>query len=439
MNWIKTLLVSLVVLIITSAAQGQALTITTNQALESAVIGESITPRVLSATGGTAPYTWSLVSGLVTSVGKLATGLSVTAGGQIVGTPTALQATTGFTVRVTESSTPVKTSSKVLNIAVVSANPKLSLAAMNAATVGANYTWTFAASEGKTPYTWSSNSTLPQGLTLNSTTGLLSGMLSESQSPGSFTLAITVTGNNSKSSSGNLVLVINPSFVWVTESGLANGKVAATYSANLTVAGGKAPYGFVTKNGSSPLPGGLTLKGRLSGIPSAAGNFSFTITAKDSAGPVNTIERTFTLAIESYGMSVSGPATLSGQQYKVITPGTFGVTGGVAPYKWSTTPVLPAALTINATSGVISGNLTAVPGNYTVAVMVKDKGNQTASQNCTVTIHPVDLLEWVTESGLANGKVAATYSANLTVAGGKAPYGFVTKNGSSPLPGGLTL
>ncbi|MCX6973678.1 MAG: putative Ig domain-containing protein, partial [Verrucomicrobia bacterium] len=316
----STLLLSLVMLVCASAVQGQTLTITTNQTLESAVMGEAITPRVLGATGGTAPYTWSLVAGTVSVVGKIANGLSVTAGGQIVGTPTTLQATTGFKVQVTDSSKPVKSVQKVLSIAVVSATPKLSLAAMNAATVGSNYTWAFAASEGKTPYTWSSNSTLPQGLTLNLTTGVLSGMVSESQSPGNFTLAITVTGNNSKSASGNFVLGINPALAWVTAPTLTSGKVGTAYSSNLTVSGGKGPYSFVTKNGSDR-PAWLTLNatsGRLSGTPSAAGNFSFTITAKDSSNPVVMTDRTFTLAIESYGMSVSGPATISGQQYKAI-------------------------------------------------------------------------------------------------------------------------
>jgi hypothetical protein len=142
MNWIKnTLLFSLMMLVCASAAQGQALTISTNQTLESAVIGEDIIHRVLSATGGTAPYTWSIVEGKPSLVGALAPGLSVTAGGQIVGTPTELtahQAWSGFTVRVTDSSKPVKTNTKILSIAVVSATPKLSLAAMNAATVGSS-------------------------------------------------------------------------------------------------------------------------------------------------------------------------------------------------------------------------------------------------------------------------------------------------------------
>ena len=311
-------------LVCATAAQAQTLTITTPQVLPQAITSEPITPINLEATGGSGNYTWSSVNGTVAVVGIIAPGLSVTSGGQIIGTPTTPQASTGFTVRVTDNAT-AKTVTKTLSIVIISDKPKLSLAAMNAATAGANYTWPFTASEGKTPYTWSSNGTLPQGLTLNSTTGVLSGMVSESQSPGNFTLSITVTGNNTKSASGNFVLGINPVFVWVTAPLLPNGKVATPYSANLTVSGGKEPRSFVTKVGSA-LPVGLTLNGttgRLSGTPTTEGNYTFTITAKDSSTPVGTRDQTFTLVVESYGMSVSGPEMISGQRFNAVTPGTL--------------------------------------------------------------------------------------------------------------------
>ena len=425
-----------------SNAQGQALTITTNATLPQAVFGEAMTSPFfqLEATGGTKPYTWSLVSGSQALVGKIAPGLSVAPTGQLVGNATTLQRPVGFTVQVADSSSPKKIATKVLIIAVVSATPKISSVSMEPATIGVGYSWTFNATDGKLPYTWSANSTLPAGLTLNSTTGALSGNISSSQSPGNFTLTITVSGSNGKSASGNFVLRIKPALEWVTQPALPSGKVATTYNATLTVSGGKSPYSFATKNGST-LPSGLTLNGttgRLSGAPTAAGNFSFTITAKDSGSPATTIERTFTLAVQAYGMSVSGPTAISGQQYNAISPATYSVSGGVAPYSWSTVPALPTALSINATTGVISGNLSAAGGNYSVAVTVKDKGNQTASQNVTLSVSPAPPLDWVTQPALPSGKVATTYNATLTVSGGKSPYSFATKNGST-LPSGLTL
>ena len=300
---------------------------------------------------------------------------------------------------------------------------------------------TYVVTGGVAPYKWSTTPVLPAAMTINATSGVISGNLTAA--PGNYTVAVSVIDKGNQTATQNCKITIQPAdlLAWVTAKTLPAGKAATAYSTNLTVTGGKSPYSFVTKNGSAPLPAGLTLNettGRISGSPTTVGNFSFTITAKDSASPVKTIEQTFTLAIASYGMSVSGPEMMRGQRFNAVTPTTFSVTGGVSPYSYTTTPALPAALSLNATSGVISGNLTAAPGNYTVAVIVRDKGNQTATKNCTITILS-DLLAWGTPGALPAGKVASAYSTNLTVTGGKSPYNFVIKNGSAPLPGGLTL
>ena len=68
--------------------------------------------QTLTASGGTAPYTWSI------SAGALPAGLNlVPATGVISGTPTAV-ATANFTVSVTDTATPAGTATKALSIAV---------------------------------------------------------------------------------------------------------------------------------------------------------------------------------------------------------------------------------------------------------------------------------------------------------------------------------
>ncbi|MFZ9938530.1 MAG: putative Ig domain-containing protein, partial [Luteolibacter sp.] len=347
---------------------------------------------------------------------------------------------TGFKVRVTDSAATPKVVEKILAIAVIHAPPVLTLTPMDPGFAGASYSWTFNATQGKSPYVWSTTTALPAGLTLNSATGILSGTLSASQPAGNFTLAISATGSNGVKVTGNFVLQIFAPLSWVSNSSLPGGKVAHDYSVNVSASGGIAPYSFALKTGST-LPAGLALDsstGLISGVPTTAGNSSFTIIAQDSTNPPNSIERTFSLEIEPYGMSVSGPASVEGTQYLAIPSAQFTVTGGTATYFWSTTPKLPTGLTINSTTGLISGKLMGVPGNFSVSVFVKDGKNQTASAPLTIASTPSGPLEWVTAEALPGGKVASAYSQNLTAKGGKPAYTFALKTGST-LPAGLKL
>jgi hypothetical protein len=95
---------------------------------------------------------------------------------------------------------------------------------------------------------------------------------------------------------------------------------------------------------------------------------------------------------------------------------------------------LPDSLTINASTGIISGNLTAAPSNYTVSVIVKDGKRQTASQNCTISILAPDPLSISTANDLGSAKINTSSSRVLEAAGGKPPYtwSFVSKGNLPP-------
>ncbi|NDG73139.1 MAG: hypothetical protein EBY32_17930, partial [Proteobacteria bacterium] len=236
-----------------------------------------------------------------------------------------------------------------------------------------------------------------------------------------------------QTASQNVTISVSPAppLEWVTQSALPSGKVATTYNATLTVSGGKSPYSFATKNGST-LPGGLSLNattGLLSGTPTTAGNFSFTITAKDSASPATTIERTFTISIASYGMAITdnSPSEITGTQFQPLPPAAFSVTGGRPAYVWSSTPTPPAGLTLNATTGILSGVPTTA-GNTTISVRVTDGASQTATRNCTIRILPAGNLTITTSSTLPSGSMNASYSTTLAASGGKP---FLTANQST--------
>ncbi|HWZ75640.1 MAG TPA: putative Ig domain-containing protein, partial [Candidatus Sulfotelmatobacter sp.] len=128
----------------------------------------------LTASGGTTPYTWAA------SGSSLPSWLTLNAStGQLNGTPSAA-GIVSFTLKVTDSSSTPQTASKSYSFSIAAAGPtpvSITTASLPNGQVGTAWLATLAASGGTTPYTWSlaSGSSLPSWLTLNASTGQLSG------------------------------------------------------------------------------------------------------------------------------------------------------------------------------------------------------------------------------------------------------------------------
>jgi hypothetical protein len=152
----------------------------------------------LAASGGKAPYTWSLVQG------SLPSGLSLNGeAGVISGTPTA-SGTSSFTVQVRDSQTSAATAQAPLSITVLS-SLAVSTTELPSGVSGAAYQATLSAVNGDSPYTWNLLSgSLPAGLTL-SPSGVISGT---PNAAGTWSFKVQVKDSQSNSASATLPLTI---------------------------------------------------------------------------------------------------------------------------------------------------------------------------------------------------------------------------------------
>jgi len=157
--------------------------------------------QTLAATGGTTPYSWAISSG------TLPTGLSLVAGtGVISGTPTAT-GTSSFTVMMTD--TPGATATKALSI-TIPADLSITTASLPGGTVGTLYNQTLAATGGVSPYNWTvSSGSLPAGLSLNSSTGAMTGTPTTSGTA-NFTVQAADSQTPADSATKALSIVISP-------------------------------------------------------------------------------------------------------------------------------------------------------------------------------------------------------------------------------------
>ena len=170
------------------------LSITTASTLPPAGVGAPYS-QTLAASGGTAPFTWSIVSG------ALPAGLTLSSAGVITGTPT----TSGvslFTLQAADSTGAIATQAFSLTVTVpmIVTSPQLLQG-----TVGLNYLQTLAVAGGTSPFTWSlTGGVLPGGLSL-SQAGILSGV---PVAVGTYNFTVKVTDASSLTSTQSFTIIV---------------------------------------------------------------------------------------------------------------------------------------------------------------------------------------------------------------------------------------
>ena len=315
----------------------------------------------ITASGGTGPYTFAVTTG------TLPAGLTLSSAGLLSGTPTAA-GTSNFTVEATDANGCA--GSLAYSLTIDCPTVTLAPATLPNGIVGTAYSQMITASGGTGPYTFAvTTGTLPAGLTLSSA-GLLSGTPTAA---GTSNFTVEATDANGCTGSLAYSLVIDPAgcpTITLAPATLPNGVVGNVYSQTITASGGTAPYTYAVTAGT--LPAGLTLSaaGVLSGTPTAAGTSNFTVTATDAGACTGSLAYALTIDASGCPTITLTPGTLPDGTEGIAYSVTFTASGGTAPYTFSAT-TLPAGLTLDSATGVLSGTPTTA-GAYAFDVTATD-------------------------------------------------------------------
>jgi hypothetical protein len=200
-----------------------------------------------------------------------------------------------------------------------------------------------------------------------------------------------------------------------------------SYNATFTASGGTAPYHFMVSSGQ--LPTGLVLgkTGVISGAPTEAGTFTFTVSAADLHSHSGS---------QSFGITVSKAPSV----VVTVSPTTATLTSAATQqFSALVSNTSNVAVTWSASLGTISsaGLYTAptVSANTTTTVTATSVADPTKSSTASLTITPSPVS--ITTSSLSNATAGTGYSNTLIATGGTTPYTWAITSGS--LPTGIIL
>ncbi|MBQ7196252.1 MAG: putative Ig domain-containing protein [Synergistaceae bacterium] len=348
---------------------------------------------------GTRPIEWSLESG------SLPDGLTLGASNGIIsGTPTTSgdfsftvkahndegDDTKNFTLKIIEK--PTITTTELIGYASYAFSGTLELSS----TIDA--TWSI--SSGK----------LPKGLSLNASTGVISGKPTKKETANLTVAANTAAGEIT--ASVNIIINAKPAKPKVSTSKLTDGNINKDYSAQIKLSG-TTPISLDVDG----LPKGLSMDsaGKISGVPTEAGDFIVKLTAQNIFTEYNNapVTKNIKLKIKATPPVIAEPDTnllgygVAGQEYAGYQ---FELSEGTEPVTW-TASALPKGMTLSS-----SGKLTGTPTqakNAKINLKVSNSGGK-ASLKVPFTVYQIPT---ITTTKISEGTTGKKYNTKFAAKG----------------------
>ncbi|MFZ0321689.1 MAG: Ig domain-containing protein, partial [Candidatus Sulfotelmatobacter sp.] len=231
-------------------------------------------------------------------------------------------------------------------------------------TVGISYNTVLTVTGGTTPYAFS-GSGLPAGLSLNATTGSITGVPSSS---GTFPVSVTVTDAGSDKATSNFSIIIDKSGTISVSVSPGTGALESGQTLQFSATVYNSSNHGVTWSASS---GTVSSSGLYTAPQVKSGTWTYRVWATSIADPSKSATAYVVvtpLVIPLKITNTSLPEVMAGSAYT----DTLGASGGTSPYHWKlTSGTLPQGLSFSGSTGVLSGT-TAQTGQFSLTFQVSD-------------------------------------------------------------------
>jgi hypothetical protein len=288
------------------------------------------------------------------------------------------------------------------------------------ATAGAAYSFQLTTDPAQPAGTTYTASGLPPGLAIDASSGLISGTPAAVGTVGLYKGSVTLA--NSSTTAYPVQITVDPAAGTpvLTSAGGAVGTVGTPFSYTITASNNPTAYNI------AQLPPGLSASGAvISGTPTAPGLYFTSISANNAVGQGAILVVMWTINAAGPLPAVTSLLTASGQPGAAFS---YQITATNSSTSYSAAP-LPAGLTLNAATGLISGTPTTAAVS-TVALAAANQYGSSPTVNLTLTIGSFSA---ITSSAALTASISSPFSYTLTANNSPISYSL------SGLPAGLSF